>query len=131
MSLANVEIVKREIDADNRRDIDLIFEFVTDDFEWVPAIVVMIEGESVRDREGMERYFREVEETWEEYRLVTDEFRDLGERVLVFGRIEGRAATVPFRHAEHWSSHSHRAWLLGSPTRGVLPPNALPRNRGS
>jgi hypothetical protein len=44
MSQANVEIVRRAIDAYNQRDIDLIYGFVTADFEWVPAILVMIEG---------------------------------------------------------------------------------------
>ena len=38
----------------------------------------------------MESYFREVEETWEGYRLQIDEFRDLDERVLALGRIEAR-----------------------------------------
>ena len=85
-----VQVVKRGIAAYNARDIDLIYEVVTPDFEWIPAIAVMVEGGSVRGREGMERYFEEVRDTWREYRLVTDEFRDLGDCVLVLGRIEGR-----------------------------------------
>lgn len=86
----HVETVKLGIAAYNRRDIDAVYELATPDFEWVPALVVMIEGASVRGRDGMERYFREIGETWEEYSLVIDEFRDLGERVLAFGRIEAR-----------------------------------------
>jgi ketosteroid isomerase-like protein len=90
MSQENVEIVKRAISAYNRRDIGSIYEMATPDFQWVPALVTGLEGKGLRGREEMESYFSEVEETWEKYRLAIDEFRDLGDRVLVLGRIEGR-----------------------------------------
>jgi ketosteroid isomerase-like protein len=90
MSQENVETVKRGIDAYNRREIEAIYEMATPDFEWVPALITGFEGAGTRGRAGMERYFREVEETWEGYRLLIDELRDLDERVLVLGRIEGR-----------------------------------------
>jgi ketosteroid isomerase-like protein len=32
----------------------------------------------------------EIGDTWEEVRILGDEFRDLGSRVLVLGRAEGR-----------------------------------------
>jgi ketosteroid isomerase-like protein len=90
MSQESIDLVKRGIEAYNRRDIDAIYEMATPDFEWVPALLSGFEGDGVRGREGMERYFTEVEETWVAYRLTIDEFRDLGGRVLVLGRIEGR-----------------------------------------
>jgi ketosteroid isomerase-like protein len=90
MSLENVEIVKRGISAYNRRDIGAVYEMATPDFQWVPALVTGFEGKGLRGREEMESYFSEVEETWENYHLVIDEFRDLGDRVVAFGRIEGR-----------------------------------------
>jgi ketosteroid isomerase-like protein len=90
MSQANVETVKRGIDAYNGREIDAIYEMAAPDFEWVPALIAGFEGAGTRGRAGMESYFREVEETWEGYRLQIDEFRDLDERVLALGRIEAR-----------------------------------------
>ena len=90
MSEDNIALVKRGIEAYNRRDIEAIYAMATPDFEWVPALLSGFEGDAVRDREGMERYFAEVEETWDAYRLAIDEFRDLGGPVLVLGRIEGR-----------------------------------------
>jgi ketosteroid isomerase-like protein len=90
MSQENVEVVKRGIAAYNSRDINAVYELATPDFEWVPAIVAMIEGESVQGRDGMERYFQEIADTWEDYRLAIDEFRDLGSSVLALGRIEAR-----------------------------------------
>jgi ketosteroid isomerase-like protein len=34
--------------------------------------------------------FDATRDTWEGYRMIADEFRDLGHRVLVVGRAEGR-----------------------------------------
>jgi len=35
-------------------------------------------------------YLRDVLNTWEELRLLPEEFRDLGDRVLMLGRMAGR-----------------------------------------
>jgi ketosteroid isomerase-like protein len=92
MSRANVEIAKRVIDAFNRRDVDAIFACVNPDVEWFPAMSVTFGG-GLRGREGIESYVREVSDTWEEYRVVGQDFRDLAEdRVLVLSRVEGRGA---------------------------------------
>src|ERR1700730_19217276 len=84
MSQGNVEIAKRVIDAFNRRDVDAILECVNQDVEWFPAMPVTFGGGALRGREGIESYIREVRDTWEEYRVVGQDFRDLGEdQVLV------------------------------------------------
>src|SRR5436190_6912548 len=49
-----------------------------------------VERAGYRGCTGVETYVGDITETWEEYRLVPDEFRDLGERVLMLGRIEVR-----------------------------------------
>jgi ketosteroid isomerase-like protein len=90
MSQVNVEIVKRVIDAFNRRDVDLIAKLTTPDFEWFPALPGNVEGGGYRGREGIETYLSEIRDTWEELRIFGGEFRDLGDRVLVLGRAEGR-----------------------------------------
>jgi len=92
MAQGNVELAKRVIDAFNRRDVDAIFECVNRDVEWFPAMSVTFGG-GLRGREGIESYVREVGDTWEEYRVVVQDFRDLAdERVLALSRIEGRGA---------------------------------------
>ena len=90
MSQANVEIVKSGIDAFNRRDVDAFAEVTTVDFEMFPALARTVEGGSYRGREGIDNYFRDLGDTWEEARIFGDEFRDLGGRVLMLGRLEGR-----------------------------------------
>src|SRR6266581_6918680 len=93
MSQANLEIAKRVIDAFNRRDVDAIFECVNQDVEWFPAMPVSFGDGPLRGREGIESYVREVNDTWEEYRVVGQDFHDLGEdQVLVLSRVEGRGA---------------------------------------
>jgi ketosteroid isomerase-like protein len=93
MSQANVEIVKRGIDAFNRRDVDALDDLTTPDFEWFPALPSTVEGEGYRGyrgREGIEAYFDDIRGTWEAFRVHGDELRDLGGSVLVLGRAEGR-----------------------------------------
>jgi ketosteroid isomerase-like protein len=75
MSRENLEVVKRGIDAFNRRDVDAFAKVTTVDFEMFPALARIVEGGSYRGRE---------------VRIFGDEFRDLGGRVLVLGRLGGR-----------------------------------------
>jgi ketosteroid isomerase-like protein len=89
VSQGNVEIVKRAIDAYNRRDVDALADLTTPDFEWFTAMAG-IENEIVRGREGIEKYFESLDDAWEEFVPVPGEFRDLGDSVLMLGRIEGR-----------------------------------------
>jgi ketosteroid isomerase-like protein len=90
MSRANVWAARRGVDAFNARDLSSHEELCTPDFEWLPAMPGIVEGGGYRGRAGVEAYYREITETWEEYRVVGEDFRDLGDSVLLLGRIEGR-----------------------------------------
>ncbi len=85
----NVEIVKRVIDAYNRGDLDAIDELCSPDFEW-STVMGAVEVETFRGRAGVERYYEALDDAWEEFRVVAEELRELGERVLVLGRFQGR-----------------------------------------
>ena len=101
MAPKNVEIVKQVIDAFNRRDADAMFECVNPDIEWFPAVSVSFGSGALRGREGIESYLRDVGDTWEEYRVLSDDVRDLGEdQVLVLSSIEGRGASSGGRVVE-------------------------------
>jgi ketosteroid isomerase-like protein len=93
MAEENVEIAKRGIDAFNRSDVEALADVVTPDFEWFPALSSTVEGErfsGYRGREGIETYFEDVRSTWEGLRVLGNEFRDLGDSVLLLGRADGR-----------------------------------------
>ena len=97
MSQENVEMVKRGIDAYNRRDIDNLTELTTVDFAWFPALPGTVEVEGYHGRAGVETYFAEIRSTWQELRVIGDEIRDLGdERVLQLAqmRFRGRASGI-------------------------------------
>jgi ketosteroid isomerase-like protein len=87
-----VEVARQVIDAYNRRDFDGLFaELATPDFEYYPAITRALDGGvGYRGREGVERFAADTSENWEELQALPEEFRDLGDRVLVLGRLKGR-----------------------------------------
>jgi len=90
MSKENVEIVKRALDAFNDRDVPSFEDLVTDDFEWLPAMISLVERGSFRGRDGVKTYFRESASTWSEHRVRGGEFHDLGDRIVVLGQMEGQ-----------------------------------------
>jgi ketosteroid isomerase-like protein len=89
MSRENVEIAKLAMDGFNRNDADAVMEFTTSDVEWFPAMPGTIEGDSYLGREAVETYIEEGRDIWEEIRIDAEEFRDLGDRALLLGRMEG------------------------------------------
>ncbi len=97
MSQRNVEIVARAIDRFNQRDVAALADLVTPDLELFPAVIGVVEGGSYRGRNGLATYFDTLADAWEDARILPDELRDLGDRVLVLGRLEGlgRGSGVP------------------------------------
>jgi len=115
MARDKVVVVKRLVDASNRRDVDGAFaELVTRDFEWHPAIVGALHGAFYRGREGVERFAEDTSENWEELQNVAAEFRDLGDRVFVLGRLKGRGkgsgAPVDQQYAGIYDFRGDRVW---------------------
>jgi hypothetical protein len=49
---ANVDVVKRVLDAFNRSAVDAFLDLATPDFEWFPVMILAVEGESYRGGEG-------------------------------------------------------------------------------
>ena len=89
MSQENVEVVKRLLDAFNARDLERFSDQTTPDFEWSPSMVA-VEGEVFFGRAGIETYFGRMIDGWDTFRVEDGELRDLGDRVLWSGRLEGR-----------------------------------------
>jgi ketosteroid isomerase-like protein len=91
MARDKVEVVRQAVDAYNSRELDAWFaELATPDFEWWPALTRAYEGGCYQGREGVERFVADTRENWEELQTIAEEFRDLGDRVLVLGRMKGR-----------------------------------------
>jgi ketosteroid isomerase-like protein len=88
VSRENVEVAKRVFDAYNERDVSEYDQLLTPDFEWITAMAG-IENEVLRGREGIEKYFANLDNAREELRLMGREFRDVGDRVLWLAQMEG------------------------------------------
>ncbi len=87
MSEANVETAKRAMDSYNTRDLD--YELLTPDFEWTTAMAG-VDNEVTQGREGVDNYYESLDAVWEHVRVFGGEWRDLGDRVLWLGQMEGR-----------------------------------------
>ena len=90
VSQSNAEVVRALLERWNAGEHAVLTEYTTSDFAFFPALDRTVEGDSYRGREGIERYFEMLGDTWEELHVLGDEIRDLGDRVLVLGRVEGR-----------------------------------------
>jgi hypothetical protein len=112
MSQENVEVVKRWVDAFNRRGSGLSHGDCDPGFCVSPGDT--IDGNSFQRREGMEAYFVDVDSAWEELRLIYDEYSDLGDRVLTSAESKVAEEAV----VQSWKRLKGR------------PPNGSPRNGG-
>jgi ketosteroid isomerase-like protein len=90
MSPENVEIVQRGLEAFNRRDVDSFISYLDPEFELHSAIVGGAEGNIYRGPDGVRQWLADSDESFEELRIEPTEFRDLGDRVLIVGRIRAR-----------------------------------------
>jgi len=89
MSQENVDRATRAIDAFNETDVGSFAALTTRDFEWSPSMAA-IEGEIFKGREGIEKYFASLDGAWERFHILSDEFRDRSDLVVMLGRLQGR-----------------------------------------
>jgi ketosteroid isomerase-like protein len=107
MSEENVEAYKRAVEAFNRRDLEALLEELDPEVEWYPA-VVGLGSEVYRGVEGIRELFADMGETIPDAFFEVTEIRDLGDRVLCFGRLRahgsesGAPTEVPFNQLIHF-----------------------------
>lgn len=99
MSQENVEIVRRVYDAAARRDAATVLAFYDPEVEWdfsQHAYAALMGRGVYRGHEGLQRWWREWHEAWEESQDNCDELLDAGEQVIsvVTTRGRGRASGV-------------------------------------
>lgn len=82
--------VQLSLEATNRGDLKIPFAFHDPDCELiVPAQLAELGQRSVRGYEERIRFQRRWAAEWGEFRFLPEEMIDLGERVLVIGRVKG------------------------------------------
>jgi ketosteroid isomerase-like protein len=88
MSQQNVEKAKQALAAYNRRDFDAAVEFFDPEIDWV--LPPSMRADSCHGPEEVKRFWREVDEVFEELRVEPQEFLDAGDQVAVRLRFHGR-----------------------------------------
>ena len=86
MSKENVELVESFFAAFARRDLDAAARLLHPEVEIRPALVGGPEGIVYRGPDGNRRFWDDIDAAWTTFRIEPQEFRDLGELVLVLGR---------------------------------------------
>ena len=103
MSQENIDLVRRAIDTFNRRDMTSFLDLLDPDVEWVPILAVL-EGRVYRGHKEVQRWVEELDPDWEFFEVYSEELRDLGDLVLIFGhwRARGRASGVESEQPATW-----------------------------
>jgi uncharacterized protein len=90
MSQANVENVRKILDAANRRDAAAVLSYADPEVEFQSAIIGGAEGNTYRGHQGVRDWIAETDAAFEQLRTEPEEFRDLGDDVLLIGRLHAR-----------------------------------------
>ena len=103
MSQENVAFAKTVIAAFNRRDVPALAELVTEDFEWI-TWTGAVQSTVYCGVDGLESYFRDAD-VWQVLNLEIQEYRDLGDEVLVAGIFHARGGGSGVEiHAPYYSA---------------------------
>jgi ketosteroid isomerase-like protein len=91
MSQENVETVRRSLDGWNRGDVDAWLQSAHPEIEWFSEVARRMEGSETvyRGPAEMRRFWDEWHSIWA-LTIEVFEIRDLGETVVVLGRIRTR-----------------------------------------
>ena len=105
MASANVEIIRRGLDAYNKGDVEAVLETADPDIEFVPLRSLVVGG-SYRGHEGIRRFFEDLGDEWEGFSIGNEEFREREGSVLLLGEFAAKGK------ASGMQVHSPVAWLF-------------------
>ena len=90
-SEGNLDVVRGFIKAFNKHDIEALIAYCDPQIEFHSTFAA-VGGAHYRDHDGMRRWHREMESAWgKEMRAELEALFDLGETVLVFALLYGKA----------------------------------------
>jgi ketosteroid isomerase-like protein len=99
------DLVRRAFAAWNRGDIEGWLGEMHPEIQAWGGVAGLAEGREFHGLEGMRRWWADFHDAFDEVRLYADEVRDLGERVLVLGRIfyRGKASGIEQERPWGWA----------------------------
>lgn len=104
VSAADVETVRKGVEAYNQGDVEGVLAMTATDVVLVP-VRALLDGGSYEGHEGVRRFMADMDEDWAEREIEVDEIRDLDPGILVLGRFRavGRSG-VEVRQPLAWRS---------------------------
>jgi ketosteroid isomerase-like protein len=91
MSDENVELVRRWVAAINRADAEELTRLADPAVDYLPYLgSVSGEAGAYRGHEGLREYVRDLSEAWSEYSVEIYGLEDLGDAVLMEGRLRAK-----------------------------------------
>ena len=105
MSRENVEAVDAWIAAINRRDLATLLELADPDIDFRSYLATLTGSDGAyRGHDGLTRYVRDLGEAFESFEVQLEEARDLGDTVLMVGRLraKGRASGLEVEERLAW-----------------------------
>ncbi len=99
----DVQVVEQVFAAFAARDVDAVLALTHPSVKFV-ALTAGEAGraEPYHGHEGLRQYFRDVAEVWEDLRLTPTEFRQVGDCVLVTGRVSARSHSRVVSGSSGW-----------------------------
>jgi ketosteroid isomerase-like protein len=94
VSRKNVEIVRRQAEAVNRRDVDAVLSDMDPEIEFIPRRAA-VQG-TYHGHKGVRDFFADTFETFDLFEATNEEVHDLGDRIVSIGklRIRGKGSGV-------------------------------------
>ena len=91
MSQENVEAVREWVAAINEGDAEALVALADPSVDYMPYLAALSgEGGAYRGHAGLRQYVRELAEAWGWYHVEIYELHDLGEHVLMEGRLQAK-----------------------------------------
>jgi ketosteroid isomerase-like protein len=103
MSQENLELVHDLFELWTGRNYEKFMEYAHPDVELFSRFA-SLGGEPYRGPEGVRTWVAEIEQSFGRFQVRADDFRDLGDRVLVLGAInlEGRTSGIEIEQPMGW-----------------------------
>ena len=83
-------LARRWSQAFNARDMSVLADLTSPDFEFVPYLGSLIETSVYRGLDGLRSYFEDSRSAWEEIKVRQAEVREVGDHTISFGELRGR-----------------------------------------
>ena len=107
MSERNVELTRHFIEAFNARDLEAFIAHYDPSAEF-RSVFAAIGGAVYHGHDELPRYFRDLEDAWEEIRIEPEVYFDIGEHTLLYllfcgrGRQSGAEVAMPVALMARW-----------------------------